>query len=80
MYAVSDVLAPGATMEFGFDVELTSAVDETIHKEVQQQLQRCTNQTVLMPAGCPFGYETANRVVPESVSWAIAARSGVFLE
>lgn len=71
MYAVSDVLAPGATMEFGFDVELTSAVDETIHEEVQQQLQRCTNQTVLMPAGCPFGYETANRVVPESVSWVI---------
>lgn len=71
MYTVSDVLAPGATMEFGFDVELTPAVDEAIHDEVQQQLSRCTSQTVLMPAGCPFGYETANRVVPDSVSWEI---------
>src|SRR5699024_4882863 len=61
-FIVSDVLAAGATMEFGFDVELTSAVDEAIHEEVQQQLQRCTNQTVLMPAGCPFGYETGKRV------------------
>lgn len=72
-FIVSDVLAAGATMEFGFDVELTSAVDEAIHEEVQQQLQRCTNQTVLMPAGCPFGYETANRVVPDSVSWSIGS-------
>lgn len=70
-HAVTDVLAAGATTEFGIDVGLTPAVDEAIHEEVQQQLQRCTSQTVLKPAGCPFGYETTNRVLPDSVSWSI---------
>lgn len=70
-HAVTDVLAAGATTEFGFQVELTPAVDEAINREVQQQLERCTGQTVLKPAGCPFGYETTNRVVPETVSWSI---------
>lgn len=70
-HVVTDVLAAGATTEFGFDVALTPAVDEAIHEEVQQQLQRCTSQSVLKPAGCPFGYETTNRVLPDSVSWSI---------
>lgn len=70
-YAVTDVLAGGARAEFHFAVDLTSAVDEAITEEVQQQLQRCTQQTVLKPAGCPFGYETTNRVVADSVSWSI---------
>lgn len=70
-HVVTDVLAAGATAEFGFQVQLTSAVDEAINQEVQQQLERCTSQTVLKPAGCPFGYETTNRVVPETVSWSI---------
>ena len=70
-FAVSDLLAPGATLEFPFEVNLTQAVDDAITDEVQQQLQHCTQQTVLKPAGCPFGYETTNRVVPDSVSWSI---------
>ncbi|GAA4476021.1 hypothetical protein GCM10023190_12700 [Enteractinococcus fodinae] len=70
-FAVTDVLAAGARVEFGFEVNLTQAVDEAITEEVQQELQRCTQQTVLKPAGCPFGYETANRVVPDSVAWSI---------
>ena len=70
-FAVTDVLAAGARVEFGFEVNLTQAVDEAITEEVQRQLQRCTQQTVLKPAGCPFGYETANRVVPDSVAWSI---------
>src|SRR5699024_5242046 len=39
--------------------------------EVQLQLERCTQQHVLQPAGCPFGYQTANRVIPDSVSWSV---------
>ena len=70
-HAVTDVLAAGATSELAFQVELTSTVDEVINRQVQQQLERCTSQTVLKPAGCPFGYETTNRVVPETVSWSI---------
>jgi len=70
-FAVTDVLAPGATSEFTFEVNLTPAVDEAIIEEVQDELQRCTDQTVLKPAGCPFGYETPHRVVPSSVSWSI---------
>lgn len=70
-FAVTDVLAAGASVEFPFEVNLTQAVDDAITDEVQQQLQHCTEQTVLKPAGCPFGYETTNRVVPESVSWSI---------
>lgn len=70
-YPVTDVLAAGARTEFQFPVDLTPAVDEEITQEVQQLLERCTSQTVLKPTGCPFGYETSNRVVPDSVSWSI---------
>lgn len=70
-FVVTDVLAPGASSQFSFDVSLTPAVDEAITEEVQEQLLRCTDQTVLQPAGCPFGYRTANRVRPETVSWSI---------
>lgn len=70
-HAVTDLLGAGATSELAFQVDLTSAVDEAINHQVQQQLERCTSQTVLKPAGCPFGYETTNRVVPETVSWSI---------
>ncbi len=70
-FTVHDVLAAGARMDFEFDVELTQAVDDAITEEVQEQLQRCTQQQVLKPAGCPFGYETTNRIVPDSVSWSI---------
>lgn len=70
-FMVHDVLAAGASVDFEFDVDLTQAVDDAITEEVQEHLQRCTQQQVLKPAGCPFGYETTNRVVPDSVSWAV---------
>lgn len=66
-----DVLAAGAHTDFEFEVEPTQAVDDAITQEVQEQLQRCTQQQVLKPTGCPFGYETTNRIVPESVNWSI---------
>lgn len=69
--AVTDVLAPGASVEFTFEVDVTQAVDDAITEEVQNQLERCTEQTVLKPAGCPFGYETPHRVVPDTVSWSL---------
>lgn len=70
-FMVHDVLAAGASVDFEFNVDLTQAVDDAITEEVQEQLQRCTQQQVLKPAGCPFGYETTNRVVPDSVSWSV---------
>lgn len=70
-FVVHDVLAAGAQLDFEFNVELTQAVDDAITQEVQEQLQRCTQQQVLKPAGCPFGYETTNRIVPETVNWSI---------
>lgn len=66
-----DVLAAGAHIDFEFDVAPTQAVDDAITQKVQEQLQRCTQQQVLKPTGCPFGYETTNRIVPESVNWSI---------
>lgn len=66
-----DVLAAGAHTDFEFEVQPTQAVDDAITQEVQEQLQRCTQQQVLKPTGCPFGYETTNRIVPESVNWSI---------
>lgn len=70
-FVVHDVLPAGATVDFAFDVQLTQQVDDAITQEVQEELQRCTQQQVLQPTGCPFGYQTTNRVVPDSVAWSI---------
>lgn len=70
-FVVHDVLPSGATVDFAFDVQLTQQVDDAITQEVQEELQRCTQQQVLQPTGCPFGYQTTNRVLPDSVAWSI---------
>lgn len=72
-FAVTDVLAPGAKSQFGIDIGLTQAVDDAITEKVREQLERCTQQQVLKPTGCPFGYQTSNRVRPETLTWSINA-------
>lgn len=69
--------------------EFTGIVSEQVHDFLDQ----CTTQGVLKPTGCPFGYETFERVVstpewsivtqptiavvPDGAYWAIAPAGGI---
>ena len=41
------------------------------NRQLDEYLARCTGQQVLHPAGCPMGYETLNRIPPESIGWSL---------
>lgn len=65
-----------------FSTEVTAApTDEflaTVQAEVDQFLQGCVDQGVLLPAGCPFGLEVQGRI-EGSPSWSISTAPEVEL-
>jgi len=48
-----------------------------IAEQVHAFLEACTSQHVLKPTGCPFGYETGERVLPDTVQWSIVQQPAV---
>lgn len=66
-----DVATPGETAEVVVDVQANKAFTKRVQKEVDDYLDKCVKQDVLQPAGCPFGYQTGNRIVGEP-SWEVA--------
>ncbi|MFT4235836.1 MAG: hypothetical protein QM607_12675 [Microbacterium sp.] len=83
---------PLTEVEYDVQTEATSAFIETVSEQVDQFLDACTQQQVLQPARCPFGYETYERVsvpewsiktqpkisiVPDGASWAIEPAGGI---
>lgn len=58
-------------LPFGLTMELTDEVNKKVQEQVDSALARCTEQQVLKPTGCPFGYSTPNRVTPDSIKWSI---------
>ncbi|WP_313822464.1 hypothetical protein [Citricoccus sp.] len=57
-------------------LDLALRYTDSVSVEVNEQLDRflagCTEQKVLNPAGCPMGYDTVNRIPPESITWSLA--------
>lgn len=60
-----DALAsvPGAAVDASVDVRPTGAFVKQVQSELDAYLDECTTQEVLLPTGCPFGQEIANRIV-----------------
>jgi hypothetical protein len=55
-------VAPGRVAEAVVDAQPTSGFTRAVQKQVDGFLDRCAEQTVLQPAGCPFGVEIDDRV------------------
>ncbi|GAA4194393.1 hypothetical protein GCM10022219_17510 [Microbacterium oryzae] len=56
----------------------TPEFNDIITEQVHAFLDRCTEQQVLKPAGCPFGYETYERVLTPPV-WSIVTQPNVMV-
>jgi hypothetical protein len=68
---VLNVASPGDTAEVVVDVQANKDFNKRVQKEVDDYLDQCAKQRVLQPTGCPFGYQTGNRIVGEP-KWEVA--------
>ncbi len=62
--------APRASAMVTVDVQANAAFNADVQKEVDAFLDECVTQIVLQPTGCPFGYQTGNRLVGEP-TWSV---------
>ncbi|MBW8872776.1 MAG: hypothetical protein JF618_11685, partial [Leifsonia sp.] len=67
---VTVTAAPGHVGEVTVDAQPTAAFTTAVQKQVDAFLDRCAEQKVLQPAGCPFGVEIDDRVQGEP-TWSI---------
>lgn len=65
-------IEPGSTLDVAIDAQATKAFNEKIQKQMDEYLDECVTQTVLQPTGCPFGYQTGNRIVGEP-TWSVVS-------
>ncbi|MEW1981365.1 hypothetical protein AB0333_10595 [Citricoccus sp. NPDC079358] len=69
----ADTAAPSAeSLTLNLPLEYTDAVSAEVNEQLDRFLAGCTEQKVLNPAGCPMGYDTVNRIPPESIAWSLA--------
>ncbi|XKH53217.1 hypothetical protein LG293_03535 [Citricoccus nitrophenolicus] len=68
--ATTDPSADSLTLDLA--LQYTDAVSAQVNEQLDRFLAGCTEQKVLHPAGCPMGYDTVNRIPPESITWSMA--------
>lgn len=56
---------PGQSSSVTVNLQATPSFSEAVQKELNTYLDECVTQHVLQPTGCPFGYQTGNRIVGE---------------
>ena len=66
-----EVTATGAVTEARIDVAANEFFVEEVRKSLKKYLDDCAAQRVLLPTGCPFGKQIANRVESEPL-WQIS--------
>ena len=64
------VTEPSSAVPAELDVQANDAFAEEVSREVNEFLDACATQQVLLPTGCPFGQTITNRVVT-SPAWSI---------
>lgn len=67
--ATDEVIAEDGSHQVELELEASETAAQLLHDEVQEYLDSCADQQVLMPAGCPMGVETPNRVDADTISW-----------
>lgn len=70
---------PGAAVIGVVSLKPTKALIDQVQKELNTYLDDCATQTVLLPTGCPFGEQIANRIV-STPAWSIARYPNVTLQ
>lgn len=64
------IAAPRASATVTVDVQANDVFAEDVQSEVNDFLDACMTQVVLQPTGCPFGYQTGNRLVGDP-AWSV---------
>ncbi|MGH1526755.1 hypothetical protein ACRAWC_23325 [Leifsonia sp. L25] len=75
---VSASVTPGTVTETVVDAQPTRDFTVAVQRQVDGFLDRCAEQKVLQPAGCPFGVEIDDRVQGEP-SWSMVTYPNVRL-
>ncbi len=57
------VVSTGSRLNASVDVRPRPAFTSEVGKQLHAFLDKCATQQVLQPTGCPFGYQTGNRIV-----------------
>ena len=70
---------PGAAIIGIVALKPTKAFIDQVQKEADKYLDDCATQTVLLPTGCPFGEEIANRII-STPTWSISDYPAVTLQ
>ncbi len=65
-----DVQEPGASVPTALMVQPNALMIQEVQERVNEGLDTCTTQEVLMPTGCPFGQSMGNRIIT-APAWSI---------
>jgi hypothetical protein len=68
--STATVTGPGIEASATVDVEANGTFTREVQTQVNTFLDECVTQTVLQPTGCPFGFQTGNRLVGEP-TWSV---------
>ena len=63
---------PGAAVAAAVNVRPNAAFVKQVQQELNDYLDECATQEVLLPTGCPFGEEITNRIIT-TPEWSIAS-------
>jgi hypothetical protein len=73
------LLQPGTAVPAVVDVRANEAFVAEVQRQIDDYLETCTTQHVLLPTGCPFGQTIDDRVASEPV-WTMVQDPAVTLE
>lgn len=68
--------SPMATTPLDVQTEPTEEFTRVVQERVEEFLSACATQRVLLPTGCPFGFEVAHRIDGEP-EWSITQQPAV---
>ncbi|MGM7671194.1 hypothetical protein [Microbacterium sp. A93] len=67
----ADQAEPAEPLMLELALQYTDAVAEEVNRQLEAYLAGCTEQKVLHPSGCPMGYDTVNRIPPDTIAWSV---------
>jgi len=67
------VKAPDASVDTsGLELGLTDAGSQALLTAAQAAVKACLSQHSLTPKGCPFSYDTTDKVTAKTITWALS--------
>lgn len=72
------VTQPAVAVRAQIDIEANATFGKQVQKEIDNYLDSCATQTVLLPTGCPFGESMGNRIV-STPAWKMSSYPAVVI-